>query len=151
MRERVVFTGRVPGTEVATLLNAMDIGFITQTLDELGSFRLTTKLPEYLAAGLPVAMSPIPGFFDYVGEAGWALPNGHPADPDFHRACARWVDGVSWQDIDTRRHCAPDLARSIFDYRIVRPRFTRFVDHVINRSPRIDKSYTPPAKASLAT
>jgi glycosyltransferase involved in cell wall biosynthesis len=127
MQERVVFTGRVPETEVATLLNAIDIGFITQTLDELGSFRLTTKLPEYLAAGLPVAMSPIPGFFDYVGEAGWALPNGHPADSDFHRACARWIDSVSWQEIDARRRRAPDLARSIFDYSVVRVRFLDFI------------------------
>jgi glycosyltransferase involved in cell wall biosynthesis len=143
MRKRVVFTGRVPETEVATLLNAMDIGFITQTLDELGSFRLTTKLPEYLAAGLPVAMSPIPGFFDYASEAGWALPTGHPADPAFHRGCARWIDSVSWQEVESRRRRAPDLARSIFDYSIVRPRFTRFVGDLLamDQSPQEDLSH----------
>jgi glycosyltransferase involved in cell wall biosynthesis len=139
-------TGRVPGTEVAPLLSAMDIGFITETFDDLGSLRLTTKLPEYLAAGLPVSMSPIPGFFDYARGAGWALPNGHPADPDFHRVCARWIDSVSWQEIDARRHRAPDLARSIFDYSVVRPQFTRFVDHVINRSTRVRNPIPSPLR-----
>ena len=69
-----VFTGRVAEHEVVDALNAMVIGFITQTLDALG---ITTKLPEYLATGLPVAMSPIPGHYDYVGSAGWSLPP-HP-------------------------------------------------------------------------
>ena len=131
LRHRIIFTGRVPETEVVQTLNAMDVGFITQTQDALGSFRLTTKLPEYLAAGLPVAMSPIPGFFDYAADVGWPLPAGHPADPDFHRACAQWIDTLSWPDIKARRNKAPRVAAETFDYTIVRPRFTRFVHDLL--------------------
>src|SRR5205823_6299539 len=40
LRSRVVFTGRLPSNEVAAAMNAMDIGFVTQTLDGLGSYRL---------------------------------------------------------------------------------------------------------------
>jgi hypothetical protein len=53
MRGRVIFTGRVAEQEVTRAMNAMHIGFITQSLDELGSYRLTTKMPEYLACGFP--------------------------------------------------------------------------------------------------
>lgn len=133
VRDRVVFTGRVPESDVAQALSAMDVGFITQTQDELGSFRLTTKLPEYLAAGLPVAMSPIPGFYDYAATAGWALPSGHPADPEFHQACAKWINRLTWDAVELRRQEAPRVAAKTFDYNVVRPRFTRFVGSIINQ------------------
>ena len=129
-RDRVVFTGRVAEHEVVDALNAMDIGFITQTLDALGSYRLTTKLPEYLATGLPVAMSPIPGYYDYVGSAGWSLPPHHPAHPSFHRACAAWLDSLSREDIDSRRPYALQQAATL-DYEGVRPKFERFVYDVL--------------------
>jgi glycosyltransferase involved in cell wall biosynthesis len=130
-RDRVVFTGRVPEAEVVDTLNAMDVGFITQTLDGLGSFRLTTKLPEYLAAGLPVAMSPSPGFFDYAREAGWALPPHHPASDAFHRACGHWIDGLTPAAVAERRQKAPAIARDVFAYEVVRPRFTAFIHDLL--------------------
>jgi glycosyltransferase involved in cell wall biosynthesis len=132
-KDRVVFTGRVPETEVVDALNAMDIGFITQTMDELGSFRLTTKLPEYLAAGLPVAMSPIPGFFDYACDAGWALPPHHPASDAFVSELGTWIDTVTWDEITQRRNRAPEIARTVFDYSVIRPRFTSFIYDVLGQ------------------
>jgi hypothetical protein len=133
-RSRVVFTGRVPEQEVNRALNAMDVGFIAQTLDSLGQYRLTTKLPEYLASGLPVAMSPIPGFFDYARRAGWALPSHHPASDRFHRQCAAWVDTLSWEEVQTRRNRAPHIARKYFDYDVVRPKFEAFIDAILSNS-----------------
>jgi hypothetical protein len=107
-------------------MNGMDIGFITQTLDSLGSYRLTTKMPEYLGSGLPVAMSPIPGFFDYVGKAGWALPALHPASSAFHDKLASWLDALTWDEVRERQeHCA--AAAAVFDYNIVGPRFADFI------------------------
>lgn len=132
LRPRVVFTGRVPEAEVAHALNAMDVGFITQTLDGLGRYRLTTKLPEYLASGLPVAMSPIPGFYDYAHRAGWALPAHHPASDAFHRQCARWIDALTWEAVASRRARAPALANKFFDYNVVRPKFTAFVTSLLD-------------------
>ena len=130
LQSRVVFTGRVEPAEVVDLLNVMDIGFITQTLDELGRYRLTTKLPEYLATGLPIAMSPIPGFYDYVYPAGWALPEGHPADSDFHRKLAVWLDGLSREEVRARAARAPALARR-FGYDVLRPRFAAFIGDLL--------------------
>jgi hypothetical protein len=131
LRERVVFTGRVPEKEVARALHAMDIGFISQTIDQLGRYRLTTKLPEYLASGLAVAMSPVPGYYDYAKEAGWALPAHHPASEVFHQECARWLDTLPSEEVQGRRERAPALAKKFFDYDVVRPKFEAFVEDIL--------------------
>ena len=131
LKSRAVFTGRLPEDQVAQAMSAMDIGFITQTLDALGSYRLTTKLPEYLACGLGVAMSPIPGYFDYVGEAGWALPPYHPASEDFHTRCAAWLDALSKEEVAAKPLLARQQAEQRFDYTIQRRRFHRFIEHLL--------------------
>jgi glycosyltransferase involved in cell wall biosynthesis len=129
---RVRFTGRLRAEDVPGILRAFDIGFVTQTIDGLGSYRLTTKLPEYLASGVPVAMSPIPGYFDYVGEAGWALPIGHPAEASYHERLAAWVDGIERADVEARRQSARAIAEARFDYARLSRRFALFVDHVLS-------------------
>lgn len=132
LRSRVVFTGRLPEAEVVRAMNAMDIGFITQTLDALGNFRLTTKLPEYLACGLPVAMSPVPGFYDYAAEAGWALPARHPASAEFHERCAAWLDGLDRDEVAEKARQARPLACRHFDYEILSQRFRLFVEDMLS-------------------
>lgn len=131
LRSRIVFTGRLPQDAVVSAMNAMDIGFITQTLDQLGTFRLTTKLPEYLACGVAVAMSPIPGFYDYVSDAGWALPVGHPADSKFHSACAAWLDKLSREDVADKASHARKVAEDRFDYEMIARRFSTFVTDIL--------------------
>ena len=131
LRARVVFTGKIAPLEVVNAMNAMDIGFITQTLDGLGNYRLTTKLPEYLACGLPVAMSPVPGYFDYVGSAGWALPAFHPASAEFHLKCAKWLDALSREEVYSKSCLARLCAERHFDYQITGARFRAFVDDLI--------------------
>ncbi len=131
LRDRVAFTGRVPAERVPIILRAFDIGFVTQTLDGLGSYRLTTKLPEYMASGVPVAMSPVPGYFDYVENAGWALPEGHPASPAFHQLLAIWIDGLTRDEVDQRRAPARHAAELRFDYARLSRRFAAFVEHVL--------------------
>lgn len=128
LKSRVVFTGRLSQADVVETMQAMDIGFIAQTLDSLGSYRLTTKLPEYLACGLPVAMSPVPGFYDYAAPAGWALPPFHPASAEFHAGCAAWLDGLNRSEVDAKAAQARAIACSRFDYRALGDRFRLFVE-----------------------
>ncbi len=131
LKSRVVLTGRVSKIEVVDTINAMDIGFVTQIPGKLGNYRLSTKLPEYLACGVPVAMSPIPGFFDYVGSAGWSLPNYHPASVEFHDRCAQWMEQLSWSDISQKAKHATETARKYFDYDVVSPKFCDFVHRLL--------------------
>ena len=132
LRSRVVFTGRLPETEVVKAMNAMDIGFITQTLDALGNFRLTTKLPEYLACGLPVAMSPVPGFYDYASDAGWALPARHPASAEFHERCAAWLDALDREEVAEKARQARPIACQRFDYEVLSQKFRLFVGDILS-------------------
>lgn len=60
----VLLTGRVPKNEVARYLAAMDFGSLPQTVDGVGSFRYTTKLPEYKRAGLRIVTNQIPMAYD---------------------------------------------------------------------------------------
>jgi len=156
LQERVIFAGRVPADEVVDTLNAMDVGFITQTLDGLGSFRLTTKLPEYLASGLPVAMSPIPGFFDYLHEAGWVLPAAHPGSAEFHQKTAAWLDSLTREEIAQKAQRTRDLAESRFDYdTVVLPRFQAFMANLLGLDvaslPKLPSSSEPTALAPPLT
>lgn len=132
LRSRVIFTGQIPETKVVSAINAMDIGFVTQTLDELGSYRLTTKLPEYLACGVPVAMSPIPGFYDYVTAAGWALPAYHPASPQFHIRCAQWLDQLCKPEVIEKSNSALKVAHQYFDYNSIGSKFCQFIHELLN-------------------
>ena len=134
LRGRAVFTGRLPETEVVRALNAMDIGFITQTLDQLGNYRLTTKLPEYLACSLPVAMSPVPGFFDYALGAGWALPARHPASPEFHQQCAAWLDRLTAEEVAAKAQPARAIACERFDYSLLSRRFQLFANSLLTQA-----------------
>lgn len=133
LRSRVVFTGRLPESEVVNAMNAMDIGFITQTLDQLGSYRLTTKLPEYLACGLPVAMSPVPGFYDYAADAGWPLPPLHPAGLEFHARCAAWLEQLGWAEVHEKASHAREVAVQRFDYEAVGKKFGKFVEALLDQ------------------
>jgi glycosyltransferase involved in cell wall biosynthesis len=131
LADRVRFTGRLSAEDVPRALHAFDVGFVTQTIDGLGSYRLTTKLPEYLASGVPVAMSPIPGYFDYVGDAGWALPIGHPAASGYHDELAQWIEGLERREVERRRSPARAVAEARFDYGDLGRRFATFVEHVL--------------------
>jgi hypothetical protein len=154
LQDRVVFTGRVSERAVVRALNAMDVGFITQTLDGLGSYRLTTKLPEYLATGLPVAMSPIPGYYDYARDCGWTLPPAHPASDAFHQGCATLIDRLTPEMIAQKAAFARSVAEARFDYGPLKKRFAAFV-HDLLPAPSVSSSprstvpvHTSPSQSS---
>ncbi|MBY0356356.1 MAG: glycosyltransferase [Candidatus Obscuribacterales bacterium] len=128
LKSRVIFTGNLPQNEVCKIINIMDIGFVTQTLDQLGSFRLSTKLGEYLACGVPIAMSPVPGFYDYAEPAGWALPPYHPASTNFHSECAAWLDKLTRDEIAAKAKETKKLALNYFSYTDVKRKFKAFVE-----------------------
>jgi glycosyltransferase involved in cell wall biosynthesis len=144
LRSRVRFTGRLEGVDLVDAINAMDIGFLTQTLDGLGKYRLTTKLPEYLACGLPVAMSPVPGYYDYAAGAGWPLPALHPGTEAFHRGCAAWIDALSPEEVAAKASRARAVAEQRFDYAVLGRRFAEFVTSVLDRPA----TAPPPPSAS---
>ena len=80
---RIVFTGRIPYSDVPLYLRLMDTAFSTQTNNLPGQVRTTGKIPEYMAAGRFILASrvgeaelllPEPMLIDYHGEVDLGYP-----------------------------------------------------------------------------
>jgi glycosyltransferase involved in cell wall biosynthesis len=112
---RVLLTGRLPADEVADVLAAFDVASLPQSTDAVGSFRYTTKLPEYLAAGLPVVTGQIPVAYDLDGGWLWRLPGATPWDETYVSALVRLMSELGPLELQRRttaaRTRAPLFAR----------------------------------------
>jgi len=117
--QSIVLTGRVRRDEVPSYLAAMDVASLPQSVDQVGSFRYTTKLSEYLAAGLPVVTGQIPLAYDMGGDWLWRLPGNAPWDNKYIDALADLLAGITSKELHTRRAAVPknppefDRARQI--------------------------------------
>jgi glycosyltransferase involved in cell wall biosynthesis len=96
--DRVILPGRVPRTQVADYLSAMDVGSLPQSVDQVGSFRYTTKVSEYLAAGLPIVAGQLPLAYDLDGVIHWRLRGDAPWDPTYVAALAELMSTVEAPD-----------------------------------------------------
>lgn len=129
---RFIFSGRVPHSDIPRYLSMLDVAVIAQTSDEAGALRLTTKLPEYLAAGVPVAMSATPGAIDFLYEGNsspiWLIPAHHPASPAFAKEIAAWIDALEITDIRRRKSNACKIADDRFNASRISGRLVGFLD-----------------------
>jgi len=66
--ENVHFLGRVPYTELSTLVSHCDVGLVPFRLGPVAAAAMPSKLYQYLAAGLPVLCTP---FLDPALFSGW--------------------------------------------------------------------------------
>lgn len=124
--ERIHFTGRVIRQAVPSYLAAMDVASLPQSRDQVGSFRYTTKLSEYLAAGLPVITGRIPLAYDLDEGWLWRLPGDTPWSEEYVTALAAWLGSVTPGEIAERRAAIPGRA-TVFDRRTQVERFTAFI------------------------
>jgi len=104
---RVHLTGRVPRAQVPDYLAAMDVGSLPQSVDGVGSFRYTTKLSEYLAAGLPYCTTRIPAAYDLDTGDLWRLPGENPWDPVFVQALTTLMETLCLADVANKRRQLP--------------------------------------------
>jgi hypothetical protein len=100
---RIIFVGRVPQEQVPDYLAAMDVGSLPQSLDRVGSFRYTTKVSEYLAAGLPLVTGQIPLAYDLDEGWLWRLAGGSPWDDHYVNALREFLACLSPAEIVEKR------------------------------------------------
>lgn len=100
---RILFTHRVPRERVPEYLAAMDVGCLPQSVDGVGNFRYTTKLSEYLAAGLPYCTTQIPAAYDLDTGGLWRLAGANPWDPTFIQALASLMQTLSPAEVAQKR------------------------------------------------
>jgi hypothetical protein len=131
---RILLPGRVRRASVSRYLAAIDVASLPQSVDGVGSFRYTTKLSEYLGAGLPVVTGQIPLAYDLDDGWIWRLPGESPWDGRYVAALAGLMEGISAEEVEEKRGAVPgDLP--LFDFERQRRQVTGFVrDLLENRS-----------------
>lgn len=131
-RERLHLTGKVPRADVPRFLVAMDAVTLPQSVDGVGSFRYTTKLSEYLAAGLPVVTNRIPLAYDLPGDWAYRLPGTAPWDDTFIDALARLMKDVTPAELALKR---AETAKALPLFQL-EPQVERFRQFLLERTPR---------------
>jgi hypothetical protein len=126
----VILPGPVPRERIPDYLTAMDIASLPQSCDQLGSFRYSTKLPEYLAAGLPIITGQLPLAYDLDSGWMWRLAGDAPWDPRYVDALARLIDDLSPADLAARRAAVP-LCLPLFDRESQIARVTAMIEDVL--------------------
>lgn len=126
----VVLTGRVPRERVPEYLAAMDVASLPQSVDGVGSFRYTTKLSEYMAAGLPIVTSQIPASYDLDRGGLWRLPGASPWDGRFLDALAGLMQDLTAEAVEARRARVPRVLAE-FDRGLQVERTRAFLEDLI--------------------
>jgi len=129
---KVRLLGRVAPEEVADHLAMFDLASLSQSVDKVGSFRYTTKLSEYLSAGLPILAGQIPAAYDMDAGYFWRLPGPAPWSEIYLDGLVRLLEGLTAADLAERRHAA-SLARDrgAFDRAIQQQHAVAFVQDLL--------------------
>jgi Glycosyl transferases group 1 len=127
---RLLLPGRVPPESVPAHLAALDVASLPQSVDGVGSFRYTTKISEYLAAGLPVATGQIPLAYDLDDGWLWRLPGNAPWDPRYLDALATLMRDLDQAELKRRRLAVP-RALPLFDPKRQQRQVAEFVTDLL--------------------
>ena len=131
----VLFTGRVLQANVPDYLAAMDLGSLPQSVDQVGSFRFTTKISEYVAAGLPIVTGQVPMGYDLNDGWVWRLPGNAPWEEPYIRGLADLLDRLTPAELAEKRAAVP-ADHSTFDKERQIRRVTAFVSDLLAKSVR---------------
>jgi glycosyltransferase involved in cell wall biosynthesis len=127
----VLLPGRVPRSEIPEYLAAMDVASLPQSVDGVGSFRYTTKLSEYLAAGLPVVTGRLPFAYDLGDGWVWRLPGSAPWDPRYVDALARLMTDTRIDEVRVRAGRIPPSHQLPFVEHRQRSAVRAFVSEIV--------------------
>jgi len=130
---RVTFTGRVPTSDVADYLAAFDVASLPQSVDQVGAFRFTTKLSEYIAAGVPIVTSQIPAAYDLDGSCFWRLPGDTPWSSTYVKALARLMETLDPPAVAARRASVARASKAPFDEATQQRRVCDLVGDILER------------------
>jgi len=133
---RVLLAGRITPDKVVDHVAAMDAGVLSQSTDLVGALRYTAKLPEYLAAGVPVVATEVPLAYDLDDGWLWRLPGDSPWDEHHVQALADFMQHISREDIAAKKARLPhDL--ETFDARRQQQQVCAFVREATARALRL--------------
>lgn len=128
---RILMPGRVAPEEVADYLAAFDVASLPQSVDRLGSLRYSTKLSEYLGAGLPIITGEIPAAYDLDHGCFWRLPGRAPWSSTYVDALARLLEQLTPEEIAGRREAIGDWRLDLFDRSAQQRRTVEFLREIL--------------------
>lgn len=135
LNRTVFLVGRVPQRDVPAYLAAFDLASLPQSVDRVGGFRYTTKLSEYLEAGVPVVTGQIPMAYDLDDGWLWRLPGQAPWDPQYVDALADLLTSLTGDELAAKRAAVPRAFREFDRVRQV-ARVTAFLGDVLDEQSR---------------
>ncbi len=127
--KRILFPGRVPREDVARYLAAMDLGSLPQSVDGVGNFRYTTKLPEYRSASLLIVTNQTPMSYDLDRGDIVRLRGESPWDEIYLRDLADLMQSLGPDDVRARKNNLP--AESGFDREEQMDHVTAFLSDIV--------------------
>ena len=127
--KRILLPGRIRRDEVPRYLAAMDVASLPQSVDGVGSFRYSTKLPEYRDAGLMIVTNQIPAAYDLNHGDMIPLPGTAPWDERFLQALAYLMKTATHEQLRTVKR-EPASAYD-FDREQQIARVTVFLDDIL--------------------
>lgn len=131
---RIFLPGAVPLAAVVSVMSSFDVGSLPQSVDGVGSYRYTTKLPEYAEARLPVITNRIPAAYDLGVGWMWRLPGDAPWCEDYLAALVRLLEGMTLEDVEEKRSAIPAL-RGMFDRGEQVSRVREFLSDLLSELP----------------
>lgn len=126
----VLLPGKIPRREVSQYLAAMDIASLPQSRDRVGAFRYSTKLPEYVAAGLPMLTGQLPVAYDLGLDAFFRLPGAAPWSDVYIEALKDLLESLRPEMISKASAAARDL-NVMFGLEDQRNRVSALVEDIV--------------------
>ncbi len=136
---RVLVPGRVARQDVVSYLAAMDVASLPQSVNGVGSFRYTTKISEYLCAGLPVVTTRIPLSYDLDDGWLWRLAGRAPWDRRHIAALAKLMEQITREELDAKK-CAVPTDLPLFDRERQERQVTEFLTDLIDDLQESDRA-----------
>ncbi len=127
---KIILTGNIPNDRVFEYLAAMDVASLPQSVDGVGSFRYTTKVSEYLAAKLPIAIGQVPMTYDLLSGWSWCLAGNNPWDARYITELADLMTTLTPTAIIAKQqHIPTEIAE--FNLEDQREKVTRFIGDIL--------------------
>lgn len=127
--KRIFLPGQIPLEKVMTAMSLMDVASLPQSMDQVGMFRYTTKLPEYAGCALPVITNQVPMAYDLGDGWMWRLPGKAPWEADYLSKLTSLLSDLSPEQIQKKKAFIPDL-KTDFDMEAQRRRVGAFISDI---------------------
>jgi len=127
---RIFIPGPVALSEVVSTMSEFDVASLPQSVDGVGSYRYTTKLPEYAAAGLPIITNQTPMSYDLGAGWMWRLPGDAPWKEEYLDALTELLETLTPDLIAEKRAHIPKLD-ALFDREAQIERVTGFINDIL--------------------